>query len=397
MSQGSIQIPTQGPVTPSSYSGLINTAFGAFATKNSGGSAPTNFSTGTGTPQSFQDWVNTGTATNSPWQVYDGTNWLVIGTVDTSNHIWKTYFAAGAAVTQQTYSVNQNNLNPFSTLAENRVPIVSTSSTGVQITGITSTVVGMGDGRIVTLEIADASVASYQLLAASAASSAGNRFDMPTNLYAASGHTISFYYSSTAANWRHLCGGMRAPTQQKFTSGTAATYTTPTGAVRLRVRMVGGGASGAQSSTGGTDGTAGNATSFGGVSANGGAAPTHLGVGGALSGNGAGTLGTWTNRFQGSAGDYGSTIATGGNGGNSFFDGGGPPGGAAAANSGSGGGGVSSTSTAAGGGGGAGEYVEMDVPGPSTAYTYTVGSSASAPTGAGGGAAGQILVEEFYQ
>jgi hypothetical protein len=57
-----------------------------------------------------------------------------------------------------------------------------------------------------------------------------------------------------------------APTQQRLTSGTAATYTTPAGVLYLRVRMVGGGGGGGGSSNGGGAGAAGGTggtTSFG--------------------------------------------------------------------------------------------------------------------------------------
>ena len=63
------------------------------------------------------------------------------------------------------------------------------------------------------------------------------------------------------------------PTIQRFTSGSAATYTSPPNVLWIRVRMVGGGAGGGGGGTsGGGNGTAGNSTTFSTFTAAGGAA-----------------------------------------------------------------------------------------------------------------------------
>lgn len=199
----------------------------------------------------------------------------------------------------------------------------------------------------------------------------------------------------------------KQPTRQVLITGTAATYTTPTGATRINVRLVGGGGGGAAATTNG--GAAGNNTTFSTLTGTGGgggiADGVGAGTGGAASGGdvnipgGSGTSGS---------GNSSASVATaGGPGGHSAFGGGGKGGGngqagsAAATNSGGGGGGGGGNgSTNSGGGGGSGGYVEKLFTAPSTTYTYTVGATAlggTAGTNAGGGgAAGIIIVDEYY-
>src|SRR5262249_14733922 len=158
-----------------------------------------------------------------------------------------------------------------------------------------------------------------------------------------------------------------APTVQTFTSGTAATYTPTAGFKRIRVRMCGGGGGGAAATT--NPGTAGNATSFGGWTANGGAAG--LVSNAIVNGGSGGTNGTGTLivRIPGGQGQGSLTVINTGNGiggigGANPFGGAGTSGtvqagGNGAANTGAGGGGGATTSANAGAGGGAGEYAEF--------------------------------------
>jgi hypothetical protein len=222
---------------------------------------------------------------------------------------------------------------------------------------------------------------------------------------------------SNGVNTFYVLTASIAPTVQKLTSGTAATYTTPSGVKRLRVRLVaGGGGGGGGGGNGGTGGT----TSFGSslLSATGGSG----GFGGTLGNNaggggGAGSVsapavGFGTTGSGGGAGLQPNGIASAfsGGGGSSPFGGAGrgqagatANGDSAAANSGSGGtGGVSSSSgLGCGGGGGAGGYVDAYIYNPSATYTYTVGAAGTAGASGGvvsGGAGGDgfIVVEEFY-
>lgn len=202
-------------------------------------------------------------------------------------------------------------------------------------------------------------------------------------------------------------------TSQVLTSGSGATYTTPSGARQLRITMVGGGGGGAGvSSSAGTAvaGAAGSDTIFNSIHATGGTAGNQFVSGGSTS---AGT-GSATDRAQGAGGGTGSSgsilaagqasgaggSSTRGGAGNSVFAIGSNAGGNAAANSGSGGGGAYNNSGGnAGAGGGAGETVMLIINSPSATYTYTVGAKGTggASTSNGGnGGDGIIIVNEVY-
>lgn len=207
------------------------------------------------------------------------------------------------------------------------------------------------------------------------------------------------------------------PTVQRLTSGAGATYTPTVGTVRIRVRMVGpGGGGGGRTANTGSNGSA--ATSFQ-VNSTGTPWTVGPGLGGGPSGgsggdNGTGgtngSTGTLIVRMVGGQGGAGGTTTTagtiqvGGFGGATPFGIGpsaqlsvpaAPP-----ANSGAGGGGAGGASgTAAGSGGGGGEYVEFWVTGITTAtYTVGAGGAGGAAGGVAGrdGAAGIIIIEEFY-
>jgi len=216
-----------------------------------------------------------------------------------------------------------------------------------------------------------------------------------------------------SGNWRILSfskaarSPVKVPTRQYLTSGTAATYTTPTGCQAILVKMWGAGGGGGATTT--NAGTQGGTTIFNSINAVGGAGGEQ---GGGATGDGgyATTPGTGSAslRIIGSAGESGqfSNSVAGGNGGATSLGGSGvgrnaTAGSNAQANSGSGGGGAcASGSNYAGGGGQAGEYAEIYIASPSATYTYTigaVGAGGAAGTNAGGdGGTGLIIVEEFY-
>lgn len=205
-----------------------------------------------------------------------------------------------------------------------------------------------------------------------------------------------------------------APTVQKFTSGSGATYTRPTSPTPsyIVVELVGGGGGGgAQNTNNGGSGTA-STFSCQTLSAGGG---TGGSTGGSAGGaGGTASLGTGTGvAINGAAGGSSMTnpgtnvAAPGGAGGNSVFGGAGAGGasggasGSAATNSGSGGGGASgANSVPSAAGGGAGAYVRSINTSPPATCTYTVGSAGSGGTAGGlaggNGAAGIIIVTEFY-
>lgn len=203
------------------------------------------------------------------------------------------------------------------------------------------------------------------------------------------------------------------PTIQRFTSGSG-TYTTPANARYLRVKLIGGGGGGGGQGGNGGDG---GSTTFGNLTGG----PGIKGLTGAAAGGtgGAATVGAgWTTivAVPGAQGDSPNPTLVGlsghgAGGGNGFFGGGGgsqintgATAASGATNSGGGGAGGSTGSGVAGNsGGGSGGYVEAFTSGaPSGTYSYAVGAAGSAgSTGsgnaAGAGAAGIIIVEEYYQ
>lgn len=193
---------------------------------------------------------------------------------------------------------------------------------------------------------------------------------------------------------------INGPTVQVLTSGTGATYTTPTGCTRIRVRGVGGG--GGSGQTVGSGQTAGGTTSFSAsaMSATGGGAGTGAGGGQSVAGNG-------TNgqiNYKGADGMGCHTVPSGFvpgfPGGSTFlFPTGGQVNGAGLTNTGAGGGTppqvfVSSGSNMGAGAGGGG--FERWIDAPVASYTYTIGAGGSAGTNGFSGAAGCIVIEEFY-
>lgn len=209
------------------------------------------------------------------------------------------------------------------------------------------------------------------------------------------------------------------PTRQTFTSGSVATYTTPTNALWLRVRIVGAGGGGGASNAS-TNGITGGTTTFGSTTALGGSPGTgnsSTGPASGAAGGSGGSTGTGTQivRLSGGDGDTGcrslSTPMVSGKGGGTYFGSGGAAtdaassvGGAGKSGTGAGGaGGGNYSAGGAGGGAGGGEYVEILITSPSSTYTYTVGASGAGGGTAGGGGSnggaggsGIIIVEEYY-
>ena len=196
-----------------------------------------------------------------------------------------------------------------------------------------------------------------------------------------------------------------------YTSGSG-TYTVPTNARYLQVRMVGGGGGGAGVGTagGGTGGTGGT-TTFGSslLTATGGSGGT--GTGGSYSSAGGTATGGDLNISGGVGG--GSNGSTGslpsGAGGNSPFGGAGPSvasgnnGGATATGYGSGGSGASNSGAVYGGvGGAAGGYLEKTISSPNATYSYTVGAAGTSGTAGtsgsvgGAGGSGVIYITAYF-
>jgi len=199
--------------------------------------------------------------------------------------------------------------------------------------------------------------------------------------------------------------GLRAPSVQRLTSGTGATYTTPSGVGYIKVSACGAGGGGGGSGTGST---AGNGGTGGTTTFSGGSLSCTGGAGGTIGSPAAG--GTCTGSGLNFPGSYGGSVLTllagqfggGAVGGQSAFWGG--AGVSPGANSGSGGSGAQYNAVSNGnayGGGGAGGCTQYIISSPAATYTYTIGAAGSAGTaGTSGlvgnaGAAGGIVVEEY--
>ena len=213
-----------------------------------------------------------------------------------------------------------------------------------------------------------------------------------------------------------LANSVQPPQVTVYTSGSG-TYTTPTNAKFLYVKMVGGGGGGgtAANSAAGNGSTGGNTTFGSGGAANGGGPGTVNDNGGA---GGGGSLPTGAVGLV-VAGGYGGPCAVpnsgawGGNGGASALGGEGRGQGGSNAvsgtngqpNTGGGGGagGAANTGQPYGaGGGGAGGYCEFYIASPSATYSYSVasgGAGGNIGTGVNGGSGGSgvIYITAFFR
>lgn len=241
-------------------------------------------------------------------------------------------------------------------------------------------------------------------------------------IYSSSGTTASRLGIGTTGQYLRVTGGIpawtlfTAPTQSTvtgtshtggFSANGSGTYTVPAGVTYIRIRMVGGGASGgtpAQDGVDGVDSTFGTAFLVAGKGFGGG------GAGGSTGPTGGVATGGDINVFGGYGGTGGSSVLyIGGHGGASYFGGGGPAGkgtvaGGGAIAYGSGGGGGGSSTNDGRQGGSSGAYLEKLVVTPSATYGYAVGSGGASRAGngstysaSGAGAGGIIIVDEFYQ
>jgi hypothetical protein len=224
--------------------------------------------------------------------------------------------------------------------------------------------------------------------------------------------TESYYVSSVlnaipatagAVTPAYLSGN--APQVTSYTSGSG-TYTTPSNAKAIWVRMVGGGGGGGASSA--NAGTGGGNSTFGSLTAGGGGFGNHgASIGGA--GGGGGTASGGDVNSTGSTGSNGARDTgnpTGGMGGTSVFGGASTGGllssaGSNAGGYGSGGGGAGGAvgSLNSGGGGGAGGYVEKTIASPSASYSYSIGSGGAggiAGSYAGGSGSGGLIIVTAY-
>lgn len=310
---------------------------------------------------------------------YDGTQYNII-----ANGI-----AAGNAAARGTVaSATTTNLDASSSLTQ-------------QITGATTiTGITLANGHVRIVEFAGILTLT---------NSASLILPGGVNITTAAGN-VGIFIGEPSGVVRCIFFSAKQPTRTVITSGTGATYTTPAGATRIDVWMIGGGGGGSVGGTAFAAGTTGGNTTFGTLTAQGASAsatPGNTPTNTATASNGddnssggaaAGTNGTGAN----ASGTNGASSPRGGAGAGGANSTG--AGGDAKANTGSGGGGGASSgaSGSAAPGGGHGAWLKKLIVSPAATYTYTVGTggaATSAPangTASGAGAAGIIIVDEFY-
>lgn len=321
------------------------------------------------------------------------------------------------SITGTLHLMSHPSVSPFVSVASAAtVDVGGQNSSNVNITG-TAAITSLGSSASLNAPIYTLSFASTATLVHNATS-----LICPNgvNLVMKAGANATVAYLGSG-NWRVIDYSIpnNWPTYATFIGGSG-TYSTPAGAIKLRVRMVGGGGGGggANDAGAGAGGSGGN-TSFGTFTAlggdGGGAGGTDLSTDGGFGGTGG--AGSAIMRIAGAAGGSGgSNYATdpaniAGAGGASIFGGAGAPSVTnstrrnARANSGSGGAGATSStvSLGSGAGGGAGEYVEFQILQPAATYSYVVGAAGTAGASGGGGtaggtgASGLIQVEAFFK
>lgn len=245
-----------------------------------------------------------------------------------------------------------------------------------------------------------------------------------------SGATTLLFSSSSGAPTLPSGGLVRTsgsgPSTLSYVQVTAlGSYSVPSGALYLFVRMVGAGGGGAgsssQSANNGGAGQTGSASVFGlnlliangGVGPGGGqSAPGGSGGSGSIA---SGPVGIVLNGSSGSASSFSQVSSaaffSGGTGGSSPFGGSGAGGAANGAasgigvpNTGSGGGGGGSPTTGiCGSGGGSGGYIEATISSPSSTYLYSIGvggvagTAGSSGTAGAAGGSGLVIVTAYYQ
>ena len=99
-SQATCVMPTTSTVSGLSLVQSLNSCFDADQTMNSGATAPVSIASG---PRLGQLWLRT---TDNTVNIYDGTNWLTIGTVDAASHVWTPKVGGGTATLASAATAN---------------------------------------------------------------------------------------------------------------------------------------------------------------------------------------------------------------------------------------------------------------------------------------------------
>jgi len=129
-SQNGLSSPTTGTVTGLALTNSYNSALDSLNTCNSGASAPTNQLSGS--PSLGNCWINTSTSPIT-MNIYDGTQWVTIGYLDASQHIW--VGITGAGNPPGVASASTTNLCPSPVSAAVSTVVTLTGSAGISSFG----------------------------------------------------------------------------------------------------------------------------------------------------------------------------------------------------------------------------------------------------------------------
>lgn len=127
MAQANTQVPTTGPLSPAAFAGDINGALLALLSQNSGNAAPSNGPGGS--PTLGQCWIDT-TANPNVFKVYDGTSWVVIGSLNTTTHIFAPVTAAAVGAKTNIASAATTDLGSLSSRYANITGTTTITSFG---------------------------------------------------------------------------------------------------------------------------------------------------------------------------------------------------------------------------------------------------------------------------
>lgn len=169
-SQGACVLPTTGTVSGLTLVQDINACIDAIMTNYSGASAPVN-GTG-GVSLTYQYWLKTG---DKSLNVYDGANWLPMGWLDATNHIWQSPIGGGTATVASA--------NPTTDLCSTNAQMVTISGTNtiasfsntcvagtlkpIKFTGVltlthnSTSMILPNNGNNITTAVGDTAIASY--------------------------------------------------------------------------------------------------------------------------------------------------------------------------------------------------------------------------------------------
>jgi hypothetical protein len=230
MSQGSLNVPTTGPVSPTAMAGDINAAADALVSKNSGASAPANFPTSPGAPTTYQEWADTSPgASITDLKLYDGASWLPTGSMDGVNHVWMPKVGGNSDTIASGATVDVGSKRSAYITITGSVP-------GTPITSFGSNAL-LTTGETKFLRFAAAGILTYNaasMILPGAADLPFNAGDSLQALYLGGGNWLAYNYRSNVSAVGRNTGDLF----EKW--GTSAI----TGAVRCNGGTVGNGASG---------------------------------------------------------------------------------------------------------------------------------------------------------